>query len=199
MSSALILYQKAYQFIKAFSHNTQKSQAHTYNPRDKLNHTPKKSYRWLMSLDMFQMTTSIKNLWKLHLIEDISSPFGNHQHYHQWQTKANVARGFNQDDCQAYSHANYPTCKSSHSLSWHTYSTVVWQKQQNSGWDGTVGLALGLVLKLDLPHVLYQLQLLCYGLYQITCKQHTHTHTHNHFTALLEFVRDYPGEQVPER
>jgi len=27
----------------------------------------------------------------------------------------------------------------------------------------------------------------------------THTHTHNTFTALVEFVRDYPGEQVPER
>ena len=27
---------------------------------------------------------------------------------------------------------------------------------------------------------------------------HTHN-THNRFTALLEFVRDYPGEQVPER
>jgi len=27
----------------------------------------------------------------------------------------------------------------------------------------------------------------------------THTHTHNPFTALLEFVRDHPGEQVPER
>ena len=26
-----------------------------------------------------------------------------------------------------------------------------------------------------------------------------HTHTHNRFTALLEFVPDYPGEQVPER
>jgi len=26
----------------------------------------------------------------------------------------------------------------------------------------------------------------------------THTHTHNRFTALLEFVRDHPGEQVPE-
>jgi len=26
-----------------------------------------------------------------------------------------------------------------------------------------------------------------------------HTHTHNRFTALLEFVRDHPGEQVPER
>jgi len=24
-------------------------------------------------------------------------------------------------------------------------------------------------------------------------------HTHNCFTALLEFVWDYPGEQVPER
>jgi len=24
----------------------------------------------------------------------------------------------------------------------------------------------------------------------------THTHTHNRFTALLEFVRDYPGEQI---
>ena len=29
--------------------------------------------------------------------------------------------------------------------------------------------------------------------------KHTHTHTHNRFTALLESVRDYPGEQVPER
>jgi len=28
---------------------------------------------------------------------------------------------------------------------------------------------------------------------------HTHTHTHNHFTAFLEFVRDYPCEQVLER
>jgi len=28
---------------------------------------------------------------------------------------------------------------------------------------------------------------------------HTHTHTHNRFTALLEFVWDYPGEQAPER
>jgi len=26
-----------------------------------------------------------------------------------------------------------------------------------------------------------------------------YTHTHNRFTALLEFVRDHPGEQVPER
>jgi len=25
------------------------------------------------------------------------------------------------------------------------------------------------------------------------------THTHNRFTALLEFLQDYPGEQVPER
>ena len=24
-------------------------------------------------------------------------------------------------------------------------------------------------------------------------------YTHNHFTALLEFIRDHPGEQVPER
>jgi len=28
---------------------------------------------------------------------------------------------------------------------------------------------------------------------------YTHTHTHNHFTAFLEYVRDHPGEQVPER
>jgi len=27
---------------------------------------------------------------------------------------------------------------------------------------------------------------------------HTHTHTHNRFTA-LDFVHDYPGEQVPEK
>jgi len=29
--------------------------------------------------------------------------------------------------------------------------------------------------------------------------QSTHAHTHDHFTALLEFVWDHPGEQVPER
>jgi len=28
---------------------------------------------------------------------------------------------------------------------------------------------------------------------------HTHTHTHNCFTALLDSVRDYPGESAPER
>jgi len=27
----------------------------------------------------------------------------------------------------------------------------------------------------------------------------TNTHTHNRFTALLEYVRDHPGGQVPER
>jgi len=32
------------------------------------------------------------------------------------------------------------------------------------------------------------------------CSNCTHTHnTHNRFTALLEYVRDHPGEQVPER
>jgi len=35
----------------------------------------------------------------------------------------------------------------------------------------------------------------CAGVFQV---QKT-THTHNRFTALLEFVRDHPGEQVPER
>ena len=30
-------------------------------------------------------------------------------------------------------------------------------------------------------------------------KINKHTHTHNRFTALLEFVRDNLGEQVPER
>jgi len=29
--------------------------------------------------------------------------------------------------------------------------------------------------------------------------KHTHTHTHNRFTAVLEYVGDHPGEQVPER
>jgi len=33
--------------------------------------------------------------------------------------------------------------------------------------------------------------------YSLICA--THTHTHNRFTALLEYVRDHPGEQVPER
>ena len=31
------------------------------------------------------------------------------------------------------------------------------------------------------------------------CYSTVATHTHNRFTALLESVRDYPGEQVPER
>jgi len=26
----------------------------------------------------------------------------------------------------------------------------------------------------------------------------THTHTHNRFTALLDFVHDYPDEPTPE-
>jgi len=26
-----------------------------------------------------------------------------------------------------------------------------------------------------------------------------HKHTHTHFTALLDFVRDYPSEPAPER
>ena len=31
------------------------------------------------------------------------------------------------------------------------------------------------------------------------CLVQLHTHTHNRFTALLEYVRDHPGEQVSER
>jgi len=31
------------------------------------------------------------------------------------------------------------------------------------------------------------------------CCRCMHTHTHNSFTALLDFVRDYPGEPTPER
>jgi len=33
----------------------------------------------------------------------------------------------------------------------------------------------------------------------LSLTSHTHTHTHNRFTALLKFVRDHLGEQVPER
>ena len=37
-------------------------------------------------------------------------------------------------------------------------------------------------------------------MYYVVCRvTHTHTHTHNRFTAFLEYVRDHPGEQVPER
>jgi len=39
--------------------------------------------------------------------------------------------------------------------------------------------------------------LMPYNTYYLTSSPHTHTH--NRFTALLEFVWDYPGEQVPER
>ena len=35
--------------------------------------------------------------------------------------------------------------------------------------------------------------------YHYTMNTHTHTHTHNRFTAGLEHVRVYPGQQVPER
>jgi len=31
------------------------------------------------------------------------------------------------------------------------------------------------------------------------CAQKLLTHTHNRFTALLEYVWDHSGEQVPER
>jgi len=31
------------------------------------------------------------------------------------------------------------------------------------------------------------------------CSRTHNTHTHNHFAALLKYVRDHPGEQVPER
>ena len=33
----------------------------------------------------------------------------------------------------------------------------------------------------------------------ITKSKSVTENTYNHFTALLEFVRDHPGEQVPER
>jgi len=33
----------------------------------------------------------------------------------------------------------------------------------------------------------------------LLCLAGKNTHTHNRFTALLEYVRDHPGEQVPER
>jgi len=33
----------------------------------------------------------------------------------------------------------------------------------------------------------------------IICIVQLRTHTHNRFTARLEYVRDHPGEQVPER
>jgi len=46
----------------------------------------------------------------------------------------------------------------------------------------------------EMPHVLDGL-----GSEEKTDKEETHTHTHNRFTALLESVRDHPGEQVPER
>jgi len=36
------------------------------------------------------------------------------------------------------------------------------------------------------------------SVYEI-CFEVQHTHTHNRFTALLEYVWDHPGEQVPER
>jgi len=31
------------------------------------------------------------------------------------------------------------------------------------------------------------------------CILASHTHMHKHFTALLDFLRDYPGEPAPER
>jgi len=33
-----------------------------------------------------------------------------------------------------------------------------------------------------------------YRLTRVVLETHTHTHTHNHFTALLDFVQDYPDE-----
>jgi len=36
-------------------------------------------------------------------------------------------------------------------------------------------------------------------MFKRTLYTHAHTHTHSRFTAILDFVRDHPGEQVPER
>ena len=44
---------------------------------------------------------------------------------------------------------------------------------------------------------LYELRLS--KIYRVVEINAAYTHTHNRFTALLEFVRDYPGEQVTER
>jgi len=43
-----------------------------------------------------------------------------------------------------------------------------------------------------------------YKYWNVECYNHcmalmVNTHTHNRFTAVLEYVRDHPGEQVPER
>jgi len=46
-----------------------------------------------------------------------------------------------------------------------------------------------------------QLQIcLLHIIYILACRQLLHnTYTYNRFTAPLEYVRDHPGEQVPER
>ena len=50
----------------------------------------------------------------------------------------------------------------------------------------------------DLPDHLDQVRTSLSGLHLVSCSLRD-THTHNRFTALLESVRDYPGEQAPER
>ena len=56
--------------------------------------------------------------------------------------------------------------------------------------------------KLPLTGPLYQKSLSILHLFDIiamSAHTHTRTHTHSHFTALLDFVRDYPGEMSPDR
>jgi len=47
------------------------------------------------------------------------------------------------------------------------------------------------------PSFFHLLERLCHILHALFRRHHTHSH--NRFTALLEFIRDHLGKQVPER
>jgi len=50
-----------------------------------------------------------------------------------------------------------------------------------------------------LLHIIYYMAKMWYNIYQKIYYLPCSSHTHNRFTAVLEYVRDHPGEQVPER
>jgi len=65
----------------------------------------------------------------------------------------------------------------------------LWDRKINDS-DTITCFNLKMVQDRDTVRLLWKVNRKSFVIYQ---------HTHNHFTALLEYGRDLPGEQVPER
>ena len=74
-----------------------------------------------------------------------------------------------------------------------TYLSAVITLFEKSAIVSIITSLCALCTLVTLDNVLFRIELIS--------KMHTctHAHTHNRFTALLDFVRDYPGEPAPER